>query len=81
MNIDIPAELSPFVSEMIARGGYRDESELLVEGLRLLKSREQLRAEVNAGIAQLEAGEGVDGEEVFARLQDRAMRLKASDAE
>ncbi|HJS09302.1 MAG TPA: CopG family transcriptional regulator [Pirellulales bacterium] len=75
MNIDIPAELNPFVQEMISRGSYRDEKELLVEGLRLLKAREQLRIDVDLGIEQLEAGQGRDAEEVFARLTERAQRL------
>ncbi len=75
MNIEIPAEFAPFVAEMISRGSYRDENELFVEGLRLLKSREQLRADVDAGIEQLEAGQGLDGEEVFARLEERARQI------
>ena len=37
-----------------------------------LKSGLQLQADVNAGIEQLEAGQGVDGEEVLARLEARA---------
>jgi antitoxin ParD1/3/4 len=77
MNIEIPPELSPFVQQMISLGSYRNESEVLIEGLRLLKNREQLRAEVNAGIEQLEAGKGLDGDEVFARLEVRARQLDA----
>jgi antitoxin ParD1/3/4 len=81
INVEIPPELNPFMHEMISRGSYRDENELLVEGLRLLKSREQLRADVDAGIAQLEVGEGLGGEEVFARLEERARRLSARNTE
>lgn len=75
MNLEIPAELNLFVREMIAKGTYRDASELLIEGLRLLQSREQLRRDVDAGIQQLEAGQGIDGEVVFARLEERARRI------
>ena len=81
MNVDIPAELNQFVREMISTGSYRDESELLIDGLRLLKSRDQLRRDVNAGIDQLEAGQGIDGEEVFARLEERARRIAQGNAE
>ena len=81
MNIEIPAELDQFVKEMISTGSYRDENELLIEGLRLLKSREQLRRDVNAGIEQLEAGQGIDGEEVFARLEERARQIAQGNAE
>jgi antitoxin ParD1/3/4 len=48
---------------------------MLVDGLRLLRSKEQLRADVDAGISQLENGEGLDGDEVFARLEERARQL------
>jgi antitoxin ParD1/3/4 len=75
MNVDIPSDLNPFVQQMILSGNFQNENELVVEGLRLLKSREQLRTEVNAGIAQLEAGEGLDGDQVFERLEARARQL------
>lgn len=75
MNVEIPPDLNLFVQQMISCGSYRDESELLIDGLRLLRSREQLRADVNAGIDQLLNGEGLDGKEVFARLEDRARQL------
>jgi antitoxin ParD1/3/4 len=75
MDVEIPSDLNPFVQQMISCGAYRDENELLIEGLRLLRSREQLRADVNAGIDQLQSGEGLDGDEVFARLEERARRL------
>ena len=81
MNVEIPPEFSPFVEQMIACGNYRDENELLIEGLRLLRSREQLHADVGAGIAQLEDGLGIDGNEVFDRLEERARRLSARKVE
>jgi len=79
MNVDIPPELNHFVRDMISRGDYRNENDLLVEGLRLLQSREQLRADVDAGVEQLGAGLGLDGEEVFARLEERARELGAGN--
>ncbi len=81
MNVQIPRDLSDFVQEMISTGNYRDENELLIEGLRLLKSREQLRQDVNAGIEQLGAGQGIDGDEVFARLAERARQIEQGKAD
>jgi antitoxin ParD1/3/4 len=81
MNVEIPADLNPFVQQMISCGSYRDESELLIDGLRLLRSREQIRADVNAGIDQLLNGEGLDGNEVFARLEERARQLSSPKSE
>jgi antitoxin ParD1/3/4 len=60
---------------MISRGGYQDESEIVVAGLKLLQTREQLRSEVDAGIKQLEDGQGLEGEAVFARLEERAQQI------
>jgi antitoxin ParD1/3/4 len=77
MNIEIPSEFDPFVQQMIACGNYRNEADVLIDGLRLLRSREQLRIAVNAGIDQLDAGKGVDGDQVFARLEERARKLAA----
>jgi len=77
MNVEIPSELNPFVQQMISLGSYRNENEMLIEGLRLLKSRDELRADVNAGIEQLEAGQGLDGEQVLARLEERVRHLSA----
>jgi putative addiction module CopG family antidote len=77
MNVDIPAELTPFVQQMLSRGAYRNETEMLVDGLRLLRAKEQLRVDVDAGITQLEIGEGRDGDEVFTRLEQRARNYPA----
>jgi antitoxin ParD1/3/4 len=75
MNVEIPADLTPFVEQMLSRGTYLSETDMLVDGLRLLRSKEQLRADVDAGITQLENGEGLNGDEVFARLEERARQL------
>lgn len=56
--------------------GITDAAEIFVVEARKLSPAEaaqivQLRAKVQAGIAQLDAGSGVDGEQVFARLRGR----------
>ena len=79
MHVDIPAELNPFLQDMLARGDYHNEGEVLIAGLRLLKSREQLITDVNAGIDQLEAGQIKSGAEVFARLERRAIELAGQE--
>ena len=75
MSIDIPPELTDFVQGVIAAGTFRDESQVVGEALRLLRQREQLRADINAGIDQLEQGMGIPGEEVFERLERKAEAL------
>jgi antitoxin ParD1/3/4 len=80
MNVEIPADLTPFVEQMLSQGTYRSETEILVDGLRLLRTKEQLRIDVDAGITQLENGEGLDGDEVFGRLEERARQLGSKKA-
>ncbi len=67
----IPNDLGEFVRQLVADGVVASENDALVEGLRLLRSREQLRRDVNLGIEQLRRGEGIDGEVVFGRLERR----------
>ena len=80
MNIVIPAELEQFVQSVIRRGSYESEAEVVGEALRLLKKREQLCEDVNAGIGQLDQGKGIDGEEVFERLEKKAEAISRQAA-
>lgn len=75
VNVDIPSDLGQFVRQLIADGVVANENEALAEGLRLLRTREQLRRDVNAGFEQLDRGEGINGDEVFDRLERDIRRL------
>lgn len=80
MNANLGPTLDKFVAELLATGLYQSQSEVLREGLRLLKEREDLKASrldelrkaINTGIEQAARGEFVDGEEVFPRLRKRS---------
>ena len=79
MNISLPAELEAFIAERIASGHYRSPDDVIGEALRLLRADEEeqqirlaaLRADINEGIASLERGEAIPGDEAFARLRAR----------
>ena len=75
MNVPIPAEFQEFVESIIRSGSFQTETEVVGEALGLLKKREQLRREVNAGVEQLDEGKGIDGEEVFQRLEGKAENI------
>ena len=75
MNVPIPAESQEFVESIIRSGSYQTEAEVVGEALRLLSKREELRREVNVGVEQLDEGKGIDGEEVFDRLQRKAEEI------
>lgn len=71
MNVQLPSDASKFVESLVSSGEYPSASEAVVEGIRLLKSREQLRADIQAGIDDLDAGRWVDGETLFAELRQQ----------
>ena len=75
MNIELPADAVQFVEGLVASGQYKSANEAVAEGVRLLMSRQQLRAEIQKGVDQLDAGQGIDGEVVFADLRKRAKNL------
>ena len=61
MNISLTSELDQFVSEKVKTGMYQTASEVIREGLRLLKERDQrlesLRREVRDGFDAIGRGE------------------------
>jgi antitoxin ParD1/3/4 len=76
MNVSLTRELERLVADRVKTGMYQTASEVIREGLRLLKERDdrmaQLRADVAAGFAQAERGEFFsydDHEEPGARDQ------------
>lgn len=77
MNVNLGPVFDQFVSELLATGLYQSQSEILREGLRLLKERQdfktlqiaRLRAEVTLGANQADRGEFVDGPAAFAAIR------------
>lgn len=65
MNVSLTKELEAFVNELVASGMYYSASEVVRDGLRLLKEQEQikkiryeeLRAEILKGFEQSQNGE------------------------
>ena len=66
MNVSLTAELEHLVNEKVASGMYHSASEVIREGLRLLKERDELRRvqmdevrrDVMLGVEQVRAGRG-----------------------
>ena len=60
MNVSLPNELDAFVAEQLEEGGYNNQSEVIREGLRLLRIRHaklrRLRSDLDLGIADVENG-------------------------
>jgi antitoxin ParD1/3/4 len=89
MNVSLTTELERFVQEKVRTGRYNSASEVIREALRVFHEREQLREihieelrkKIAAGIASLDRGDGIDGEQALGELQNLSAerrRLKAS---
>jgi antitoxin ParD1/3/4 len=78
MNIELQADAVQFVEGLVASGQYKSANEAVAEGVRLLMSRQRLRADIQKGVDELDAGQGIDGESVFAELRERAKKLMES---
>ncbi|HUE70398.1 MAG TPA: type II toxin-antitoxin system ParD family antitoxin [Pirellulaceae bacterium] len=75
MSVEIPSDLSPFVDAVIRSGHYQSEADAVAEALRLLRRREALAEDICVGAEQLDRGESVSGDQVFAELRDKAAAL------
>ena len=79
LNVSLTPDLSRFVENRVRSGKYQTASEVVREALRLLEERDQapkasveeLKHEIEIGLAQLRRGERVDGEAFFSRLVNR----------
>jgi len=63
MNVSLTPELEKLVNDKVNTGMYQTASEVIREGLRLLKERDgraALRADIRAGFAAIERGEYED---------------------
>jgi antitoxin ParD1/3/4 len=78
MNVSLTPELEKFVDGKVESGLYNNASEVIREGLRLLKehdeSRMKGRDQVERGWLQAQAGQVVEGEEVFRKADQRIKR-------
>jgi Arc/MetJ-type ribon-helix-helix transcriptional regulator len=76
MTVEIPFDYGPVVAKLISDGRFRDEGEIVAEGLRLVMLREKLHADIQAGIDELDAGKRLDSSQVYAEAR---ARIKASE--
>ena len=84
MNVNLGPVLDTFIADLLKSGMYQSQSEVVREGLRLLKEREdlkhlrlaELRKEISIGVDQADRGEFVDGAEAFAEIRKRDAKQK-----
>jgi antitoxin ParD1/3/4 len=80
MNISLTPELVRFVQGKVASGLYNNASEVIREGLRLLKEHDEVRArwqeQIERGWQQAQAGQVVDGPAAVREIKSH-MKVRA----
>ena len=84
MNVSLTPELEAMINSKVQSGMYNTASEVVREGLRLIQERDEirekklaaLRADIQLGIDDIEAGRIVDGPKTMAAFRKRLERMK-----
>ncbi len=75
MNVSLTPELERFVDAKVESGLYNNASEVVREGLRLLKEHDEVRLrwreQIERGWLDAQAGRTVDGPTTMARIKQR----------
>ncbi|QLE56945.1 type II toxin-antitoxin system ParD family antitoxin [Nostoc sp. TCL26-01] len=86
MNITLKPEIEQFIQAQLATGRYANAEEVISKALKLLEKQdkeyqewvEETRQKVDVAIAELERGEGLDGETVVMQILDRFQKARES---
>lgn len=84
MNVSLTPELEKLVESKVRSGRYQSASEVIREGLRLLDDQDQLRElhlaevrkKIQLGLDELDRGEGIPGEEVYAQMKAKSAAFR-----
>jgi antitoxin ParD1/3/4 len=84
MNVSLTPELEKLVASKVESGLYQSASEVIREGLRLLEERDRLRElhfaevrkKIQAGLGQLDQGEGIPGDQVYAEMRRKSAEVR-----
>jgi antitoxin ParD1/3/4 len=82
MNVSVGKEFEEYVRSKVASGDYASVSEVVRDGLRLLREKDlvlearlqALRGEIQKGLDQAEAGQVLDGPTVMDELREMIRR-------
>ncbi len=86
MNVTLSPEHEKLVKEKLQSGEFDSADALVGHALQFLVAREEedrrhrqaIREKIDRGIEQLDRGEGIDGEQVFAELEAELDEAEAS---
>ncbi len=79
LTVSVPAHVDAFIKDRIASGRFETAGDVVGAAIALLEERERLREavideirrDIEIGIAQADAGQVRDGEEVFREIRAR----------
>jgi antitoxin ParD1/3/4 len=88
MNVSLTPEIEALIESKVKSGMYNSASEVVREGIRLLQQRDEmreaklnaLRAEIQKGIDDMEAGRVYDGPTVMQEMREKLLSMKNKDA-
>jgi len=91
MNVSLTVELEAFVQARVKSGRYTSASEVVREALRLMEKRDArlaerehalqaFQTELDRRIAELDRGEGIPAEEVFAEIRRHSAERRRKSA-
>ena len=82
-SVTLPGEMARVIHERVSSGNYGSVSEVIRDAMRAWLQRERRLAALDAalarGVAELEAGQGQDAEQVRRELRER-LSAKSSDS-
>ena len=78
MNLNLPSDINAFVKSLVSDGRFESEEAAILEGVRLLMGREQLKAEIQVGIDQRDNGQHFDEETVFAEANAEIDKVESA---
>lgn len=84
MNVSVGKDFEEFAKSKVASGDYASVSEVVRDGLRLLREKDlvfearlqSLRGDIQKGIDQADAGQLLDGPQVMAELRESLKRRR-----
>jgi antitoxin ParD1/3/4 len=84
MNVSLTPELEKLVTRKVESGLYQSASEVIREGLRLLDDQDRIRElhlgevrkKIQTGLDQLDRGEGMTGDQVYAKMKQRSAEFR-----
>jgi len=78
MNLSLPDDVNAFVKSLVSNGRFDSEEAAIIEGVRMLMGREQLKAEIQVGVDQLDNGNHFDEETVFAEVNAEIDKVEST---